>query len=163
MSTTSTQNPPRRPASHDLEKPRRERQLVQRHSQPRLQARRRRLERDRQPQLRRLAADGQAARPGGHLDHAPATGRRQGPQGIPAGSITRYQPGGPATGRPYRKESQHEYTTYAGALEGCTQCHKTISHGKWFTVARVETNRFTPEGTEAKHALSPPLRNCWKP
>ena len=40
------------------------------------------LEGDRQPRLRRPADDGQAVRPGPHLDHAPAAGRRQGPQGI---------------------------------------------------------------------------------
>ena len=60
--------------------------LVQRHPHPQLQAGRRDLEGNRQPGLRRFADDGQAVRPGPHLDHAPAAGRPEGPQGIRAGS-----------------------------------------------------------------------------
>src|SRR5262249_10902243 len=54
---------------------------------------------NRQPRLRGPAHDGQAVRPCTHVDHAPAPGRREGPQAVPAGRVN--QPGGPATGRPY--------------------------------------------------------------
>src|SRR5262249_9424911 len=62
--------------------------LVQRHARPQLQARRRYVERNRQPGLRRPADDGQALRSCPHVHHAPAAGRCKGPQGIRPGSIT---------------------------------------------------------------------------
>ena len=120
MSSTRTQNPHRQPLGHDLAEHQRQRHLVLGQPQPQLQEGRRNLEGNGQPRLRRPADDGQAARPGPHLDRQADAGRLQSPQGPPGSrQRRRVKPTGRAAARPLLSINLHgvpEMTTVVIAI-----------------------------------------------
>ena len=103
------------------------------------------LEGNRQPRLRRPADDGQAVRPGPHLDHAPAAGRRQGPR---ARNPSRQQPEPDAGGRLSRPPASFSTINFKESFMNTIE--NTTTQPQLIAVSRLEKSPLNARRTAAK-------------